>query len=479
MPISRRTTYTANTTIDPDIHNLEHDDYVSGINANAVEIANCVKLTGDQTIAGNKGFSSVPYTTGGDPTTDNSLTRKAYADGLLKGFINAAAPVYVSATTISMAYFNVSNSLNTGNIKKTTSSTIDLNTTGLNGIAQSSATLAGMVSLTSGSTTITGSGTTFLADFQLGDILYIPSLGYNFRITAIASDTSMTGHTTSGVTQSGLSYKRGGKATDTWYYLYAITDGTTSGLLVSNRNLALSQSMIDLPYTSSSLSGTVATTSGSSQITGTGTTFLADYKVGDNIVIAGGNQLTIASITNDTTMTATTNATVTVSGKTHSRVRYQIRQFSFVLRTDSSGNILPFRVGTGWPYRPKIIYPHSGYAINPYTVLSGGSSTSWSTIGMGVIVPPVSRLVDLGFYTTVNSNTGATGNSYVRETGTGTAGNLAGVSMYVSASGEYIVDVNSIADFPCNASSQIDYYVYYSGMVLWVWVNGFTITEIN
>lgn len=470
MPISRRTTYTANTTIDPDVHNLEHDDYVSGINANAVEIGNCVKLTGDQVIAGNKGFSSVPYTTGGEPTTDNSLTRKAYVDGILKGFIYAAAPVYVSATTISMAFFNVSNSFNTGNIKKTTSTTVDLNTTGLNSIAQSSTTLTGMVSVTSGSATITGSGTTFLADFQLGDILFIPSLGATFRIIAIASDTSMTGHVNSGVTSSGLTYKRGGRTTDTWYYLYAVTDGTTTGLLVSNRNLALSQALIDLPFTPvSSLSGTVATTSASNQITGTSTTFLTDYKVGDNILIAGGNQLTIISITNDTTMTATTTATVTVSGKTHSRVRYQVRQFPFVLKIDSSGNILPFRVGAGWPYRPKIIYPYATYGGSPYTVLAGGSSTSWFTIGMGVVVPPVSRLVDLGFYTTVNANTGGTGNSFVRETGTGkgTAGNLAGVSMYVSASGEYVVDTSSISDLPCNASTQIDYYVYYGGMTLW------------
>ena len=84
MPISRRTTYTPNTIIDAVVHNQEHDDYVAGINQNTTEITNlsnqAVKLTGDQTVNGTKGFVNVPYTLGGDPTTPNSLVRKGYVD---------------------------------------------------------------------------------------------------------------------------------------------------------------------------------------------------------------------------------------------------------------------------------------------------------------------------------------------------------------------------------------------------------------
>lgn len=89
MPISRRTTYTPNTIIDAVVHNQEHDDYVSGINQNTTDITNlsnqAVKLTGDQTIDGTKGFINVPYTLGGDPTTENSLVRRGYIDSLQLG----------------------------------------------------------------------------------------------------------------------------------------------------------------------------------------------------------------------------------------------------------------------------------------------------------------------------------------------------------------------------------------------------------
>lgn len=51
-------------------------DYVDGLDA-----AN-VKLTGDQTIAGIKTFTSIPVGPAVDPTTDNQLTRKFYVDAL-------------------------------------------------------------------------------------------------------------------------------------------------------------------------------------------------------------------------------------------------------------------------------------------------------------------------------------------------------------------------------------------------------------
>lgn len=70
---------------------------------------------------------------------------------------------------------------------------------------------------------------------------------------------------------------------------------------------------------SSTLTGTIATTSGSATITGTSTTFTTDYAAGDRIVITNGDTLTLSSVTNNTTMTATANASTTVSGSAHKR----------------------------------------------------------------------------------------------------------------------------------------------------------------
>ncbi|QKY78571.1 hypothetical protein SEA_DRYAD_33 [Streptomyces phage Dryad] len=53
-----------------------------------------VKLTGDQTVAGIKTFSSIPVGPGSDPTTANQLTRKSYVDAA--DTVNGAAIVQVA-----------------------------------------------------------------------------------------------------------------------------------------------------------------------------------------------------------------------------------------------------------------------------------------------------------------------------------------------------------------------------------------------
>ncbi|QYW07577.1 hypothetical protein SEA_LIZZ_30 [Streptomyces phage Lizz] len=64
---------------------LTRKSYVdAGDSANATSIATLdgevVKLTGDQSVAGIKTFSSIPVGPASDPTTDNQLTRKLYVD---------------------------------------------------------------------------------------------------------------------------------------------------------------------------------------------------------------------------------------------------------------------------------------------------------------------------------------------------------------------------------------------------------------
>jgi hypothetical protein len=50
-----------------------------------------VELTGDETIAGKKTFSTIPETSGGNPTTDNQLSRKAYTDTKYKEIGSSAS----------------------------------------------------------------------------------------------------------------------------------------------------------------------------------------------------------------------------------------------------------------------------------------------------------------------------------------------------------------------------------------------------
>jgi hypothetical protein len=238
MPLSRRTTYTPNTLIDADIHNLEHDDYVAGINQ-------AVKNTGDELIAGNKGFSSVPYTTGGDPVNDNSLVRKAYVSGVTRYFQQIAPPVYLTNATFSVAAFAVANAQQDGTLSKTTPTTVDISSVGLNGVAQS-ANLTGSVAVSNGSATVTGTGTTFQTDFQVGDVIAV-SGSQTRRISAIASNTSLTVESNFTTAVSGANYQRGGEAPNTWYFLYTITDGQTPGLILTPRNLAAGHTLVDLP----------------------------------------------------------------------------------------------------------------------------------------------------------------------------------------------------------------------------------------
>lgn len=63
------------------------NDLISTINT--LDAKN-VKLENAQTIAGTKTFSSIPLTTGGNPTSDNQLTRKAYVDAQVSTSVSTA-----------------------------------------------------------------------------------------------------------------------------------------------------------------------------------------------------------------------------------------------------------------------------------------------------------------------------------------------------------------------------------------------------
>lgn len=63
----------------------------------------------------------------------------------------------------------------------------------------------------------------------------------------------------------------------------------------------------------------MSTTVGSATITGVGASFTQDFAPGDRIVITGGNTLTIQTVSSNTSMTASSNATSAASGAVYQR----------------------------------------------------------------------------------------------------------------------------------------------------------------
>jgi hypothetical protein len=152
---------------------------------------------------------------------------------------------WASASTITIASIACTDSSGTTLLTKSSSTTVDFSTTGLNGIAQS-ANLAGTISVTATGTVVTGSGTSFTTDYIVGDVIRTAG-GQTRRITAISSNTSITVESAWTTTESGVTYRRGGFARNTTYRAYAISNGTTVGVLMSTRSVALSDSLVDLP----------------------------------------------------------------------------------------------------------------------------------------------------------------------------------------------------------------------------------------
>lgn len=121
---------------------------------------------------------------------------------------------------------------------------------GLNGLAQS-ANLAGTITVSAGGSTVTGSGTAFTTDFVSGDI--ITTAGNQRRIVStITNNTSLTVTTTWTSAETAVTYKRGGLAAGGLYNLYCISNGTTTGYLLSTRTErvvsgATARTLVDLP----------------------------------------------------------------------------------------------------------------------------------------------------------------------------------------------------------------------------------------
>lgn len=139
-------------------------------------------------------------------------------------------------------------------------------------IRSAPSSFTGTVAVTSGSATLTGTGTKFTSELQANDIITIGNDLNPYIILSVASDTSAT------LTQN---YASAGQSA------------------VSFSPIAT----LGYPMT-----GTVAPTNGSTTLTGSGTIFLTELRQNDQIYIGTENvAYTIKSITSDTTAVLTQN----------------------------------------------------------------------------------------------------------------------------------------------------------------------------
>jgi hypothetical protein len=90
-----------------------------------------------------------------------------------------------------------------------------------NGGMLQSANLAGTIVVTSGAATVVGTGTAFTTDYTVGSVFQTAG-GQARRVITISSNIAMTVESNWGTTETGVTYKRGGKAKNTVYRLFAI-----------------------------------------------------------------------------------------------------------------------------------------------------------------------------------------------------------------------------------------------------------------
>lgn len=246
----------------------QHDGYFDNIQANSLTLTD-ITINGTFTLdsqvtpaQGGTGIST--YNKGdiiaaSDPSTLNKVNVGAnytqlYAldsetTGLKWGvllpqrYLRCGNPVYQTSSQYIMPYVYARNAANTDNIIITSSRVLDISNVGvLNGIAQGDY-LNGTID-TSG-VTVTGTGTSFATDFIAGDVIYAGTEGR--RIVSISGDSTITLESAFATDLTGLSYKNGGLAPKTHYYIYALGDVTTPGYVLSTRSTANNDTLINLP----------------------------------------------------------------------------------------------------------------------------------------------------------------------------------------------------------------------------------------
>ena len=225
--------------------------------------------------------------------------------------------------------------------------------------------LAGTVTLTSGSETLTGNGTIFPTVLQVGQWLVFSSDATQtpYQITAVASDTSLTlaspyaGASTTSTTAAVIQDLGQVPAAPPVPATESSCGCTCEGTPPTTRPRYYPE-LANSPVTSAypltiTYSVPVTVTSGSSTVTGTGTSFNTNLSVGQWLVFASDSTQTpyqIAAIENATTLSLPLN----YAGATASTLATR-------LNTDpASGFLTPASAGTSSPSPQIAVYDEQG-----------------------------------------------------------------------------------------------------------------------
>jgi hypothetical protein len=173
-------------------------------------------------------------------STNNSINNTLILPSV---FRCSAVPEYVSSTQVSIAYLYEVSQASSCKIVSSSALTLSTNSTGANGFLVSP-NLTGTVSVTNGSTTVTGSSTLFTdpnQGFVVGDT--INTAAGSRRVVSITSNTSLTVNTSFSSSEAGMTFTRGGLSDNTIYYLYAIAQnsGVNPAIALSTRSIGYGQ----------------------------------------------------------------------------------------------------------------------------------------------------------------------------------------------------------------------------------------------
>lgn len=145
------------------------------------------------------------------------------------------------------------------------------------------------------------------------------------------------------------------------------------------------------------------------------------------------------------------------------------RLLPIAVRNDGSNNFIPFQVGEGWPFKPTIYYDvafSTSGAVGTTNILNGGAATSFTTVGCGTFVPPISTKAELSL---VNNGTVA-GTLSVRKTGATHNGKTATLVNGYASPGTLSALFNS--------SQQFDYSTSTASATWRIDIFSFTVTEV-
>lgn len=147
------------------------------------------------------------------------------------------------------------------------------------------------------------------------------------------------------------------------------------------------------------------------------------------------------------------------------------RQLPLAIRNDGSGNIIPFVIGGGWPYRPHVLWRDYEESAT-YRALNSGTQTTFTAVSLAGLVPPISKQASVIAFVDWLYNHEV--HAYVRATGSGLS-----IGREVGMSYTYGGETNTVPDIITDASQSIDYKITDATCPLSMWVYGFTVTEVN